>query len=228
MRGSEMEKIRIKQAEKLIRQACTKQKRTMMKKPEAGVINVRNFEDTIKELIKAEDYIYESLPTHRLSKEEASGFCQHLLKARAKIDKILSDFKVLEIEDLKDKIRKLSQDVLIITTKSDIRRSLSKRGIEAPHIIVTGAPLSVEDMKKINPKIPEKTLESIKKKIEHTKDDIKRKIENMGIKKVIVLAEPNPTSKLIGKKAEELYNAKVILYKDPKDIPDDELIKILT
>lgn len=223
-----MERIRIKQAEELIKKASTRQEKTTIKEPESGVISVQNFEDAIKELIRAEDYIYESLPTHKLSKEKASRFCQHLLKARAKIDKILSDFKVLEMEDLKDKIKKLSQDTLIITTKTDIKKSLAKKGIEAPHIIVTGAPLSVEDMKKINPKIPEKTLESIKKKIEHTKDDIERKIKNMGIKKIIVLAEPNPTSKIIGKKAEELYNAKVILYKDPKDIPDDELIKILT
>ncbi|BDH78853.1 MAG TPA: DUF2100 domain-containing protein [Methanothermobacter sp.] len=222
-----MERMRIKQAEELIKKACIKQKKTMIREPEEGVINVKHFENALKELIRAEDYIYKSLPHHRLSREEAVGFSQHLLKAREKIDKILSDFKVLEMEDLKDKIRELSLDTLIITTKSDAKRVLAKKGIEAPHIIVTGAPLSVEDMKKINPRIPEKTLENIKKRIEHTKYDIERKIKKMGIKKVIVLAEPNPTSKLIAEKAKKLYNAKIIL-DNPKDITDNKLIKILS
>ncbi|MDI9623512.1 MAG: DUF2100 domain-containing protein [Methanothermobacter sp.] len=223
-----MERMRIKQAEELIKKACIKQKKTMIKEPEEGIINVKHFENAIKELIRAEDYIYKSLPYHRLSKEEASGFCQHLLKAREKIDKILADFKVLEMEDLKDKIRKLSLNTLIITTKSDVKKALTKRGIEAPQIIVTGAPLSIEDMEKINPKIPEKTLENIKKKIEHTKDNIERKIKKMNIKKIIVLAEPNPTSKLIAKRAKKLYNAKIILDKNPKEIPDNKLIEILS
>ncbi|HIH61333.1 MAG TPA: DUF2100 domain-containing protein [Methanobacteriales archaeon] len=223
-----MEKMRIKQAEELIKKACTKQKNTMIREPEEGIINVKHFENAMKELIRGEDYIYKSLPYHKLSKEEALGFCQHLLKAREKIDRILSDFKVLEMEDLKDKIRKLSVDTLIITTKSDTKKSLIKRGIKAPHIIVTGAPLSIEDMKKINPKIPEKTLKNIKKRIEHTKDDIERKIKKMSIKKVIVLAETNPTSKLIAERAKELYNAKIILDENPKDITDDKLIKILS
>lgn len=223
-----MERIRIKQAEELIKKACIKQKKTIIREAEEGIINIKHFENALKELIRAEDYIYKSLPSHRLTKKEASGFCQHLLKAREKIDKILSDFKVLEMEDLKDKIRKLSQDTLIITTKSDMKKSLTKKGIKAPYIIVTGAPLSIEDMKKINPRIPEKTLKNIKKRIEHTKDDIERKIKKMGIKKVIVLAEPNPTSKLIAERAEKLYNAKIILDENPKDITDNKLIKILS
>jgi hypothetical protein len=50
----------------------------------------------------------------------------------------------------------------------------------------------------------------------------------MSIKKVIVLAETNPTSKLIAERAKELYNAKIILDENPKDITDDKLIKILS
>ncbi|MBC7089882.1 MAG: DUF2100 domain-containing protein, partial [Methanobacteriales archaeon] len=46
-----MEKMRIKQAEELIKKACTKQKNTMIREPEEGIINVKHFENAMKELI---------------------------------------------------------------------------------------------------------------------------------------------------------------------------------
>ena len=66
-----------------------------------------------------------------------------------------------------DEIKKLSENFLIITTKSNFKKALTKLGVDAQHIIVAGVPLQAEDMKLINPRIPDAALKSVGKKIEH-------------------------------------------------------------
>ncbi len=223
-----MEKIRIKQIEDLIKKASSQQKTEIIKEPEEAVINVKDFEDILKELIMAEDFIYVSSPSHRLPKKKALKFCEHLLKAREKIDKILSDFKVLEKEDLKERIRKLSKKTLIITPKSDIKKFLINKGVESQQIVVVGAQLTIEDMKKTNPNIPEKALKGVEKRIEHVKNDISKKIEHMNVKDILVIAESNLNSKLLGKRAKELYGARVFLHENPRNLEDKKLVEIFS
>ena len=66
-------------------------------------------------------------------------------------------------------------------------------------------------MKEINPKIPEAALKGISKKIEHVKNDINRKMENMELKKVLVIAEPDINGKILGKRGKDLYSAHITL-----------------
>lgn len=223
-----MEDIRLKQAEKLIKIAGeASKKKEDLKEATSGTINVELFERALKELIYAEDYIYPSLPSHHLSAPEARIFTGKLLAARESIENILSDFGVMEKLNSKDQIRQLSQKWLIITPKTSFKKILMKMGVDVQNIIVAGVPLASDDMKLLNPHLPEAALKAINKKIEHVKNDISKKKEKLNLINIMVLAEDDLNGEILGKRAMEFYKAKVFLKPNLKDIKDSELIKIL-
>ena len=223
-----MDKNRSNQAENLIKKAGSNSNSLeIIKEAREGIINVQVFEKTMKNLIESEDFIYSSLPSHKLNLKDSKLFTKQLLDARENINEMLADFGVLEKEKSENKISDLSQGLLIITTKNNFKKTLVKLGIDVQQIVVAGVPLEVEDMKEINPKIPEAALQGISKKIEHTKNDINRKIENMGLKKVLVVAEPDINGEILGKRSKEFYKAHVNLESNLKDMSADRLIKIL-
>ncbi len=224
-----MDTLRIKQAEDLIKKAGSASKGSeTLKEPREGTINTELFEKAFKDLIKAEDFIYSSLPSHELSQEEAQVFTRKLLDAREKIEGMLADFGVMEKASSEDKIGKISQEFIFITTKSNFKKILVKMGVNVQHIIVAGVPLEAEDMKQINPKIPDAALKSINKKIEHVKNDISRKMEQLNLKNILVMAENDLSGQLLGKRAEDIYGAQVILEDNLKDLKAPELLKILS
>ena len=224
-----MENIRIKQAQNLINKASERNNQSIQfKEPKNGTINVENFESLFKDIIHAEEFIYSSLPSHNLSQKEAKFFTNYLLSARENIDSILSDFKVIEKEKDKFDICLLSSKTLFITTKNNFKKSLKKLGVDTQRIIVASVPLKIEDIKEINPKIPEPALKGIEKKIEHIHNDIKRKIASLTPEKIIILAEDDLNGQLLGQRAEEEYNAFTCLNNNLKELSETELINILT
>ena len=98
-----------------------------------------------------------------------------ILSVRTKLDEILADFGVIEKESVEEEIKKLSEDILILTSKNNFKKVFAKFGVDPQKIVVAGVPLEVEDMKILNPKIPEAALTGISKKIEHVKNDIRTK-----------------------------------------------------
>ena len=223
-----MENIRIKQAQDLVNKAIEKKNQTIQfKKPESGTINVENFENIFKDIIHAEEFIYSSLPSHNLSDEEAELFTTYLCSARKNIDSLLVDFKVIEKEKDKVDISLLSSKALFITTKNNFKKSLKKLGVDVQRIIVASVPLKIEDIQQINPKIPEPAIKGIEKKVEHIHNDIKRKIKSLSPEKIIVLAEKDLNGQLLGKRAEEEYNALICLNNNLKDLSEIELVDIL-
>lgn len=223
-----MSNNRLKQAENLIKKAGNATTSPeIIKEPHEGTINVKLFEKALKDLIEAEDFIYSSLPSHQLNSEESKLFTKKLLDARENINEMLSDFGVIEKTKEENKVGELSEGLLIITTKNNFKKALVKLGIDVQQIIVAGVPLKVEDMKIINPKIPEAALDGISKKIEHINNDINRKIEKMGLNEIIVIAEPDTNGEVLGKRAKEIYSAHVKLENNLKDIDNDKLIELL-
>jgi len=104
---------------------------------------------------------------------------------------------------------------------------ISKFGVDSQQILVAGVPLEVEDMKIINPQIPEAALGAISKKIEHVKNDINRKMDSFNLKKILVIVESDKASELLGKRAEEIYNADVITLNNLKDLTPEEFKNIM-
>lgn len=218
----------MKQAQNLINKASEKNdKYIQFKKPKSGIINVKSLENSFKDIIRAEEFIYNSLPSHNLAAEEAELFTAYLLNARKNIDSILADFKVIEKEKDKVDISLLTSKTLFITTKNNFKKSLKKLGVDVQRIIVASVPLKIEDIKQINPKIPEPAIKGIEKKVEHIHNDIKRKISSLNPEKIIVLAEDDLNGQLLGKRAEEVYNASIYLNNNLKDLSEIELINIL-
>jgi len=222
-----MEKIRLEQAEELIRKSCTNIRReSRFRDPHDGVIDTRKFQEALMELIEAEDHIYASLPSHELTGEDVYDFCRRLMAAREAIDGMLADFGVIEREDPSERIKKASKGKLIIVNNSSVKKLLVKVGVEPGNILVAGAPLSVDDMKKINPRIPDAALKGIEKKIEHLKNDIERKLEDLG--EILVIGEPDKSTGLLASRAEELYGAGVILDENIRDLTPEEILKLLS
>ena len=223
-----MDKIRLKQAENLIIKASDgTNKIEKMKPAQKGVINISAYEKAIKELISVEDFIYLSLPNHELDLKNAEEFTKKLITVRESIDDILKDFGVLEKPNIGKQVDTLSKEILIILPKNNIKKSIVKLGINAQNIVVASVPLTIEDMKEINPKIPENALNGISKKIEHINNDIKRKMDNSNLRHVLVLAEPDINGKLLAKRAQEMYNAKIYLEENLKDISGDTLVGLI-
>lgn len=223
-----MEDIRFKQAQDLLEKSTSNKNGDFkLKTPQSGHIDVKRFENIFKDIISAEEFIYSSLPTHDLSKEDANKFVESLLLARNNIDSILADFKVIEKKEEKIDISKLTENILFITSKNNFKKSLKKLGVDVQRIIVASVPLDVEDMKEINPKIPEPALKGIKTKVQHIHNDINRKNQSLNPEKIIVLAEEDINGQLLGKRAEEHYGAIAYLSNNLKDMTEVELIDIL-
>lgn len=223
-----MNDIRFKQAQHLVEKASTRiDGNAKLKVPQDGHIDVKKFENLFKELISAEDFLYSSLPTHDLSKEEAEEFIKSLISARDNIDSILADFKVIDKQEEKVDLGELTENVLFITSKNNFKKSLKKLGIDVQRILVASVPLDVEDMKEINPKIPEAALNGIKTKVEHIHNDINRKKQSLNPEKIIILAEDDINGQLLGKRAQEHYDAIVHLNNNLKDFTEIDIIEII-
>lgn len=223
-----MEDIRFKQAQDLLEKAATCSYGDIkLKVPQSAHIDVKKFENIFKDIISGEEFIYSSLPTHNLSKSEAKEFISYLISARDNIDSILADFKVIEKQDEKIDIAKLTDNTLFITSKNNFKKTLKKLGVDVQRIIVASIPLDVDDMKEINPKIPEAALSGIKTKVEHIHNDINRKKQSLNPEKIIVLAEDDLNGQLLGKRAEEYYDAIIHLNNNLKDLTDVDLIEII-
>ena len=223
-----MEKFRLHQAQLLIEEAGkSKTTSEKFKTPKEGNIDVKLFGEILDELIEAEEFIYSSRPSHKLNEQDASLFCDKILSVRGKLDNILMNFGVIEKESIEEEIKKLSEGILILTSKGNFRKMISKFGVDSQQILVAGVPLEVEDMKIINPKIPEAALGAISKKIEHVKNDINRKMNSFNLEKILVIIESDKASKLLGKRAEEIYNADVITLNNLKDLTPEEFKNII-
>ena len=224
-----MEKLRLQQAQQLIKEAGKRETAVQrLKSPQKGIINADTFTKSLNELIEAEEFIYSSRPSHELDEKEAKQFCDKILIVRSELDEILADFGVIEKESVEEEIRNLSEDILILTSKSNFKKVFTKFGIDSQKIVVAGVPLEASDMKILNPKIPDAALAGISKKIEHVKNDIERKIESLNLKKIFVIVETDKAGEILGKRAKEIYKAEVVFLDNLKDITPEEFKEIIS
>jgi len=223
-----MDKLRIEQAQHLIKNAGKfKDSEENFKPAESGKINLDDFEEILYKIIDMEDFIYSTRPSHNLNKEVAQEFCDKIIGLREKIDVILSDFGVIPEKNVEDEIKNLSQKFIFLTTKNSFKKLFTNFGVDVQRIIVAGVPLDVNDMKILNPKIPESALKPIKKKIEHVQNDINRKIEQFDPQNMLIISEADKAGKILGKRGKKIYNAEIYLIKNLKDITPSEFKNIL-
>ncbi len=224
-----MDKLRLQQAQRLIEEAGKREIRNKkIKEPQKGIINSIILTESLEELIEAEEFIYSSRPSHELNKNEAELFCHKILKVRSKLDQILADFGVMEKESVEEEIKKLSENILILTSKNNFKKVFVRFGVDPQKIVVSGVPLKTDDMKTLNPKIPDTALKGISKKIEHIKNDIERKKSNLNLKKILVIVEDDKAGKILGERSEELYNAKSVFLVNLKDMTPENFRKIIS
>ena len=224
-----MDKIRFKQAQKLITEVGkSKKTQEILKKPKEGIIDSKIFGDIINEMIDLEEFLYTSRPTHYLKLNDAQDFCAQLILIRNQIDDILADFAVIEKLNVEEEIKTLSDNYLILTTKSNFKKVLTKLAVDPQKIIVAGVPLQIEDMKTLNPRLPDNALESIEKKISHVKNDINRKKEQFNLENILVVVEKDRAGEILADRAEEIYSAEIISIEGLKDISAGEFLRLLS
>lgn len=224
-----MDKIRFKQAQKLITEVGkSKKTQEILKKPKEGIIDSKIFGDIINEMIDLEEFLYTSRPTHYLKLNDAQDFCAQIILIRNQIDDILADFGVIEKLNVEEEIKTLSDNYLILTTKSNFKKVLTKLAVDPQKIIVAGVPLQIEDMKTLNPRLPDNALESIEKKISHVKNDINRKKEQFNLENILVVVEKDRAGEILADRAEEIYSAEIISIEGLKDISAGEFLKLLS
>jgi hypothetical protein len=223
-----MEQLRLKQAQALLKEVGKSMKTSEgLKDPTEGKIDSKVYGEIMNLVLDSEEFIYTSRPDHHLSLEEAYIFCGNLLEIRDRIDALLVDFGVLETENLEDEVGKLSSDFIFLTPKANFKKSLIKWGVDPQRIVVAGVPLQIEDMRILNPRIPEKALEPIKVKIEHVKNDLDRKIQSFNPKKVLVVIEKDKAGKILAERAEKLFNSSKIENESIKDMEIQDFLNIL-
>jgi hypothetical protein len=213
-----MDKIRFKQAQTLLKEAGQSKKSTeKLKTPQEGIVDSVAYAEILNNIIKTEEFIYSSRPSHKLLQEDAEEFCSQLIDIRNKIDDILVDFGVLEKENVEEEVKRLSEKFILLTSKGNFKKILTRWGVEPLRIVVAGVPLKAEDMRILNPKIPETALEPIKKKISHVKNDINRKMEQFDVQEILVVVEKDKSGEILAKRAEDIYGARVMSRDSLKD-----------
>ncbi|MEN6591607.1 MAG: DUF2100 domain-containing protein [Methanobacterium sp.] len=224
-----MDKIRYRQAQELIGKAGkSKGTKEVFKKPQEGIIDTKLFGEILNEMMDLEDYLLDSRPTHYLKKDEAQEFCEQIISIRKQLDSILGDFGVLEKADAEGDIKTLSDKYLILTTKSNFKKVLTKFTVDPQKIVVAGVPLEIDDMKRLNPYLPDVALKSIEKRISHVKNDITRKKEQFNLENVLVIVENDESGEILAERAREFYNAQTITLESLKDITPEEFLKLLS
>jgi len=224
-----MENFRFKQVQMLLEEAGrSKGREETLKTPQEGKIDSHIFKEILNELMDIEDFIYDSRPTHHLNQGDAQLFCENLVAVRNKIDYILADFGVIHKKDVGKEIKNLSEKYLILTPKNSFKKVMTKLGADPQKIVVSGVPLNIEDMKEINPHLPESALNPIKKKISKITRDIQRKKTQFNVENILVIIEDDKPGQILAKRAQELYNAKTASTESIKDISAQEFLKILS
>lgn len=223
-----MDKIRYKQAQKLIHEAGkSKVVKESLKKPREGIIDSKLFGKILNQMMDLEEFLYTSRPTHYLKKEDAKKFCESIIVIRNELDDILADFGVLDKMDIEEEIKSITDDYIILTTKSNFKKVLTRFKVDPQKIVVAGVPLLIDDMKKLNPHIPDNALGSIEKKISRVIKDINRKKEQFSLENMLVIVEEDKTGEILSFRAQELYNAQIITVDNLKDITAAEFLKRL-
>lgn len=223
-----MDKIRFKQAQSLLLESGKSKKGTeKLKPPKEGTLDPVAYAEIINNVIKTEEFIYSSRPSHKLLQEDAEEFCNNLIEIRNKIDDILAEFGVLEKKNTEEEVKRLSERFIILTSKGNFKKILTRWGVEPQRIVVAGVPLEAEDMRILNPKIPETALEPIKKKISHVKNDINRKMEQFDTQQILVVVENDKSGEILAKRAEDIYSAQVMAMDSLKDTSVLEFQKAL-
>ena len=115
-------------------------------------------------------------------------------------------------------VKKLSERFIFLTTKGNFKKLLTRWGVEPQRIVVAGVPLEAEDMRILNPNIPESAFSPIKKKISHVKNDINRKMNELDVENILVVVETDKSGEILAKRAKDIYGAFVIEKDSLKDI----------
>ena len=127
--------------------------------------------------------LYEVItPNHDLSEEQAKEFSKILFEAQKHINNVLGGFG-FDFETVS-----LDAQALYIVSNKKVLKSLKDINSDL-NIISTEGVLEIEDMKVVNPNIPEKALLGIEKKCKITKEQISKVISNISPSKVVVLVK---------------------------------------
>lgn len=199
------------EAEKSVQlQSSTSEKsKKTYKDAKSGKIDIDEFRKAVYTIIEADDYLYKKAPLHELNDEEAKSFCKLIMDAQKHLNNVLKEFGFEFEEEIN-----IDKNALYIVGNKKLMENLKDIDPNL-NVIFTEGVLTPEDMKEINPKIPEKALAGIKKKCEIINKQISKTISNIKPSRVIVVVEEGSRAdELIYLRAKEYYNAEKVNSED--------------
>ncbi len=176
------------------------------------LINSKDLESlltAIDDLIDIKMMIRQITPSYKFDDVLNDKFLHLLRSLHTKLHpiflKFLTQEDALTSKDLvKEKVlRMINAGNFALISAERSKKKLKSIGVNPRQIIVMGGPISAEDYKLINPNLPDKALEGIRKKCEHLIYQIKS--ENWEKKDLYFIYDTdNPTDKLILKKLDDI------------------------
>ncbi|MHA1631223.1 MAG: DUF2100 domain-containing protein [Candidatus Freyarchaeota archaeon] len=142
----------------------------------------------VDDLITLWSIIRRSSPSHVLNGDEEKSFIERLKRASLRLSEALERLDVKEsgLEGLESSLSTLSpHTTLILVASPSLRKKLLGMGIPRSRVLAIGGPLTVDDMKKLNPDIPDQAVKGLEARIERFWRDLERRAKE--IKDIILL-----------------------------------------
>jgi hypothetical protein len=114
----------------------------------------------------------------------------------------VSGQNILTIENGVDLINQIGSNFIFIGANA-VKKKLKNLGIEANKIIVAGGPMHIDDLRAINPNIPDVGIQSYQKKIEKVMEELSMAVKS-GTPIMVAFALQDENDKLIQNRLVEI------------------------
>ncbi|MHA1230412.1 MAG: DUF2100 domain-containing protein [Candidatus Helarchaeota archaeon] len=180
-----------------------------MKEAKLSPQNIQNISNIVKNSLELKILLRKKSPHFVLTDNDLLELNKTLTGLEQNIQQIRDSLKIYPIIDRKISLSiKEFKEALIFLTSKNIQKELLKFEIPKTNMLLISSPLSIDDIKKINPKIPDSNLNNLERQINKIWDNINAKIKSTQYKKIYFIKEEKLANELIEKKLTEFFDKK--------------------
>ena len=180
-----------------------------MKEAKLSPQNIQNISNIVKNSLELKILLRKKSPHFVLTDNDLLELNKTLTGLEQNIQQIRDSLKIYPIIDRKISLSiKEFKEALIFLTSKNIQKELLKFEIPKTNMLLISSPLSIDDIKKINPKIPDSNLNNLERQINKIWDNINAKIKSTQYKKIYFIKEEKLANELIEKKLTEFLDKK--------------------
>ena len=169
--------------------------------------------EAINLLIIVKNKLRQITPTFIMDKKQFQEINDYLIKINNAITKLNEYFGIkFPIEPKKElNFKEKIKNKFFIVNSSKNRKKLLDLGFDSAQILATDGPITIEDIKTLNPQISDSALENLKNKIQKFWKILKSKMKSGNYNKVILLIEEKNIADKILKNYKDEFEKKLSL-----------------